>query len=472
MHAVFYDLETSDKNSIGQILNYCFILRGPSGEVLDELSGLVKLSRLQIPDPGAILANRTDLAEHQLSASDYEPEAMLKIAGFLERCIKIAQGAITLIGYNSSRFDLNYLRTSFIRNGINPYFNQQIIPRDLLHAVQKAYLQSDHFRQLVLKQRGDEKKLSLSLQTVGHALGLLTGEQAHESREDVVLTIKVAEWIKRECGIEATTYEAYEGGRLHSTARSGSVYLLLNPDYELGGSSYYSKTPVTLLDANNKSALWIDLERYMSKQSPECIMWRSAAKHAFFVESSAVNDPDLQRAARAALNQFKGINVKNYFNPSTCDIELDIYRIDFDSLDIYGRALRENNKRLLDESSNPDLKKLWVRRQLASQQADIREPSTAEMLRKYAMHRYGGKLQLSKNIDDSKKREQGDFHPTLGEMVRHLNMSRDAAAARNDLADLKLLDSLERYIRASDIAQVAGSELIPMWFGQANAAGL
>lgn len=462
MSAVFYDLETSDKNPIGQIVNYSFIQSSADWQSINELSGLIHISRLQIPDPGAILANRTDVQEHQKIARDSESVAMSKIVAFLAGCIEDARGAIPLVGYNSSRFDLNYLRTSLVRNGLNPYFGGKIIPRDLLHVVQKAYLSSPVFRELVLGQRAGEKKLSLSLQTVGHALGLLSGEQAHESRADVVLTMRVAAWMQKECGLDVTSFEAYEGGKLHSTVRSGTVYMQEQPEYDLSQDGYRITTPMTLLDASGKAALWVDLQRYSEKQSPECIVWRSAAKHPFFISQQAVQDLDLQRLARAALKQFSSITLKNYFEKTTCDIEMDIYRLDFDSLDIFSRAILKNDKTILQECSNPDAKVLWSRRQLASPQASISDPKMAEVLRKYALHRYGGKLQLARSVDDSEE-EEGAYHPTLSSMLRDLTQKREAAVITGNQADQQLLDSLERYIRESDIVRVAGSELIPGW---------
>jgi hypothetical protein len=466
MHAVFYDLETSDKNTIGQIVNYCFMYVDEELRPLDEISGLIKLSRLQLPDAGAILANRTDVIQHQQVAHDYEPEAMNTIASFLQSCIVRAKGAVALVGYNSSRFDLGYLRTSFVRSGINPYFDQQIVPRDLLHAVHKAYLKSSDFRDRVLRQRGDEKKLSLSLQTVGHALGLLDGVQAHESREDVVLTVRVAEWLRRECGIDPTTFEGYEGLKLHSTARSGTVYVQEQPEYELGIGQVVSKTPVTLLDASNKAGLWVDLERYANKQSPESIMWRSAGKHPFFVSPQALDDPELRRLARAAVAQFKGITLKNFFKPSSCDVEMDIYRLDFDNLAVYVRAVQANDKKLLDQCTAPEAKVLWARKMLANPRATIDDPKTAETLRQYALYRYGGRLQLKRNISEREDDRDANFHAPLSDMYQRLMQSREAAVMSRNLEDQHLLDSLERYVRDSDIIKVAGRELMPHWYSK------
>lgn len=462
MFAVYYDLETTDKNTIGQIINYSFMLVNSELEVIDELSGLVKISRLQIPDPGAILANRTDVLEHQVRAEDTEPVAMRRIADFLAQSITKASGAVTLIGYNSSRFDLGYLRTSLIRNGINPYFGGKLIPRDLLHVVQKAYLTNGEFRELVRRQREGEPKLSLSLQTVSHALGLLDGVQAHESREDVLLTIRLARWLRDACGLDAASFEAYEGTKLHSTARSGAVYVVEEPEYDLHAPSYSSKRPVTLLDADHKSALWIDLERYASTPEPTSISWRSAAKNAFFISPQAVSNSEWAEVARSALRQFRGVTLKNFFEKSTCDIEQDIYRLDFDHLDLYSKAIAANDKAVLRECRLPEAKVLWLRYQLASPNASISDPATSELLKKYALHRYGGKLQVARTVREGSESES--YHSTLSETVRRLIQAQEAAAVTRNTADSQLMTSLERFIRDSDIAKVAGKELVPMWY--------
>ena len=209
-----------------------------------------------MPEPGAILANRTDLVKHQAEAVDSEPIAVKKIEAFIASCIQRAKGAVAFIGYNSARFDLGYLRTSFIRNGRNPYFSGKISYRDLYHVVQKAYLTSEKCRTAVRNHLKGEKRLSLSLQTVAHALGLLEGVQAHESREDVLLTIRLADWLQRECGLDVRSYEAYEGFKLHSTEKTGTVYHLEEPEYDLAEAAYSRKVPVCLLEASGKASLF------------------------------------------------------------------------------------------------------------------------------------------------------------------------------------------------------------------------
>lgn len=463
MYAIFYDLETTDKEPIGQILNYCFIFVDPAGEILSESSGLVRIARTQLPDPGAILANRVNVLEHQRTAHDDERAAMGKIVTFINGCIEHARGkgkdTVALIGYNSSRFDLTYLRTSLIRNGFDPYWMGKIVPRDLLHAVQKGYLNHEPFRQLILKQRAGEEKLSLSLETVGHALGLLSGAQKHESREDVVLSLRVAEWLRRECGIDATELEAYEGARLHSTAGTGAVYLVREPEYVLGLDTHEVRTPVTLLDADHRSALWINLERYSRSQDPTCIMWRSVAKHPFFTNSQAESDAAIQKLARSAVQQFKGKTLKNFFERTTCDIEQDIYRLDRDGRDLLRKLIETADRRLIEGSRDNDLRVLWTRYQLRNPNLDMRDERSREVLRRYAVHRYGGALQLARTTP--KGGEGGGFHWTLSQMHTTLRQMRDAAAVAGNQEDAELLAAVSRFYNDSEIMQVAGKELLP-----------
>jgi hypothetical protein len=376
--------------------------------------------------------------------------------------VRKASGNIALIGYNSAKFDLGYLRTGFIRNGQDAFFGNKTLPRDLLHVVHKAYLSSEKFRALVRKQREGEKKLSLSLETVCHALGLLEGVQLHESRADVVLTIELAKWLKANTSLDVASFEPYEGLRLHSTARGGTVYTVDSPEYDLAQDDYKVSKPVTLLDADGRSALWIDLERYSIKQDPSCIMWRSVNKHSFFTSGRALEVSELQRLARAALTQFKGTTLKNFFTPTTCDVEFDVYRPDFAARDLLNQAIATGNKALL-EQCNPkyakDIKTLWVRYQLARPELDLSQPKNAEMLARYAMYRYGGKLQISRATP-----QEGDvegFHDTLQSYISSLQQMKDAALTQHREEDFALLEALETLYRTSEIVQVAGSELLP-----------
>jgi hypothetical protein len=466
MFSIFYDLETSDKNWVGQILNYSFILVDDHLKPVDEISGLVRISRLQLPDSGAIIANRTDVLAHQQIAIDTEYEAMRKIDAFIRRCIEKANGALCFTGYNSARFDLQYLRTSFIRNGLDPYYGRSLHYRDLLHVVQKTYISEPSFQDLIRRQRKDEKKLSLALQTVAHAFGLLDGVQAHESREDVLLTVRVAERLKTSYGIDTCAYQSYEAFNLHSTVRSGAVYLSLSPEYDLASDRAVARTPITLLDTDHRSALWINLERFMDNpHAPGAIMYRATARSPLYVSTQAVRDTGLESAARVALAQYKTVTIRNYFEKTTCDIEQDIYRLDGNDRALFSEAIKSGSKVCLERASSDDAKKLWVRFQLLRMQDIQNEPRAREMLAKYALYRYGGKLQLAKTIKESEQAQKDDerFHPTLEKMFLELIRVREGAVALGNKEDEHLMNSLESFYRKSDIVSLVGNELVPMW---------
>jgi hypothetical protein len=48
-------------------------------------------------------------------------------------------------------------------------------------------------------------------------------------------------------------------------------------------------------------------------------------------------------------------------------------------------------------------------------------------------------------------------------MMAELVRSKDIALQEDNEADIKLLDSLERFYRDSEIVRVAGDELVPGW---------
>ncbi|MCB0310854.1 MAG: hypothetical protein KDD42_06450, partial [Bdellovibrionales bacterium] len=324
MHAIFYDLETTDSCFLGQILNYSFIHVGDDFEIVSECSGEIRVSRLQLPAPRAILTNRVNLVEHQETAQKGEPSALIEISNFIWEAIKQAKGKLPLIGYNSARFDLPFLRTSFIRNGINPYFGGKICYSDLLFAVRKLAAGDPNFP--LPRSSDDPNKLSLRLESVTTELGLLSGVQTHSSRDDVILTIDLAKALLERFSLDVRSCQFYEATDFDKSARQGQVVYQLNPQYDLTSGSPFSRTPLTLLDCDHRSALWINLERYASGSGRSSVFWVSKTNGYLFIEPELEPSAEEVDNAQAALKEFARINLKNYFPPSTCDVEQDIYR--------------------------------------------------------------------------------------------------------------------------------------------------
>lgn len=457
--AIFYDLETSDKHTIGQILNYSFITVDKNFEIISECNGLIRLSRLQLPDPEAILANRVDVIEHQAIAKDCEYVAVKKIASYIAKQCEECSQSIPLIGYNSSRFDLPYLRTTFIRNGINPYFGGRVAPRDLLHAVQKSYISSPDFAALMRERRDDSDiKLSLSLENVSRRLGLLDGKQEHESRADVIISIALARCLHEKYRVDVKTLEAYEAKRLHPTCGSGSVYLRLEPNYDLMDDEPVRRTPVTLLSCDHRSSLWVDLRRFGEKFNRSSVGWHNLARSSFFTDCRSVDSREFSGLARKAIETFKGLTISNFFTTSVCDIELDIYRIDFDALDALGRAIESGSSKAIPNAASKDLKILWTRYRLAHENLNLSDSKVSALLGDYVRHRYCGKLLISKQ-EESTESFEPLYHPTFDEMIKKIDelvAKRIEAESEEDIQDLKLLRSLKSFYLASEIARILG----------------
>ncbi len=468
MKAIFFDLETSDKNPVGQIINYCFIVVNRSYEIIDELSGLVNLSRLQLPSPGAILANRTDVMKHQELAKDSEPEAMRKIFEFISRVVATEDKKVALIGYNSSRFDIPYLRTSLIRNGLNPYFSGKLVYRDLLFASKKLAVIRSDFPRTAKDEASEEAAgiLSLSLENLSHRLGLLKGKQTHESRDDVILTIELAKTFKEKFMLDTIDQEAYEVGAQHTNGPNPVLTWVLYPEYDLKAEKPVKRVPMCLLDYDYRSALWIDLDRYQKGEGRKSISWFNKASSQF-VSGGAINENNYSNTASKALEEFKEIKVANFFPRSTCDIEQDIYRLDMQRIETLRRAIWDNDSSAIASVSDKDTKVLWIRHRLANyivpaswntgnSKKNPEQLKFENTLKQYAEYRYGGKLQLFKTIDLLEESSRPEaFAPTLQQLLDELRQSYQ----RGNDEDKEVLASLFEFYRQSDMVRLLGLDV-------------
>ena len=457
MHSIIFDLETSDRETVGQILNYAFLLVDEEWQVKRELCGTVRLSRLQIPSSGAILANRVNVLELQKTAQQSEREAARAIAIFMEEVIAEARAPVAFIGYNSFRFDVPYLRTTLIRNGINPYFGAgNLVYRDLFAAARKLAATNHKFPRVEGEAQADgKKKLSLRLESLARALKLLKGKQTHESRSDALLTVALAQCLHSEFGFDVRRQDTYEGLKFHGAGKP-RVLTMLDPNYDLSISEIAERTPVTLLNFDRRYALWINLKRFAAGEGRRSVM--------FFKNqgSSMILDPDWQAEAHfeevavRAHAEFKELTVSNFFKRSTCDIEQDIFRVDFDGIGALHAAIWEGQREAVKELANRDVTALYVRNVIANHTwGSPSDESVEKKLREYADYRYGGSMVLSKvaEPDDGTAPRR---HPTLREMLTELNK---ALIVAND-DDRRLLEALLAYTKSSDVVRFCGPNLL------------
>ncbi|MBN8549855.1 MAG: hypothetical protein J0M12_11120 [Deltaproteobacteria bacterium] len=459
MQAIFYDFETSDKEPIGQILNYSFIHVDENFEPLAELSGDIKISRLQLPRAGAILSNRIDVLEHQKRAKDDELHAMRRILDFLCEKSRAARKPIALIGYNSAKFDLPYLRTSMIRNGLDPYaWRKGIIDRDVLLTSRKLSVSNPNFPRSPAVG-GEENRLSLRMETLAQELGLLQGKQSHESREDVLLTIALAKTYRDKFGINPVTFSGYEAGHLDCEERQPRVFGVASPNYDLTSEALSIITPMTLLCASQAYTLWVDLPKFQEGRGKESIFYVKKGGHSFFLAPEQDLDAKWANVAKQAQEEFKSVNLTNYFARSTCDPEQFIYRLDFDARASLTAAIWGEERGAASAVRDRDAKMLYVRHLLRCYEwGSGKDAEIEEKLRAYALRRYGGEVVMAKSAPEPG--EGGDppneyYHPTWRDLLTEIDTLSEQASQE----DRKLLTSLREFYLNSDIYRVAGQLL-------------
>ena len=447
-HSVFYDLETSDTEPVGQILNFCFIHLDDDWREVAKLTGKVRISRLQLPRAGAILANRIDVCSHQEEAEFDEPEAMKAIEAFFKNVVEhCGEYKAVLVGYNSARFDLNFLRTSLIRNGINPYFKVQ--HRDLLHLSRYLSISNEEFPRVAGE---DPEKLSLRLETLTREHGLLEGVQAHESEADVWLTIELAKTFLDRYGADIRSFEAYQAG----SSKPGTLRYRLEPNYDLSDPNPACERPMVLLDADRRYSLWIDLEHFgdlsHSDGHPrDAVRWFKHDGRDFFRKHKARFSEALRKLSQQAIQNLSGLTLKNYFQTSDCDIEQDIYRIDFSQIDLLAQNFWEGKSAKLPSKEATQIQTRFKMR--TYRYGGSSDKKLDQLLVAYATYRYGGKLKLVKYLQSDPDR---DFHPTYLDLIAEIEA---ALAATRSSSDNRLLKSLLTFYKKSDIYRVAGAQL-------------
>jgi len=456
MRSIFFDLETSDKEPCGQIVNFSFIALSESWHIEDELSGEVRLSRLQIPSPGALLANRVRVMEHQERATYTEREASLAIATFLDRIARDGAGNVALIGYNSFRFDLPYIRTTLIRNGVNPYVGGgRIINRDLFAAARKLSVTNPKFPRVKKEseppKEGEEKgpRLSLTLETIAKSLGVLEGAQLHSSRDDVLITIEVAKIFAEQFGLDVRSYDSYEAIACHHAKSKGRSFISLEPQYDLTSPEIAQRTPMTLLDFDRRYSLWVNLTRFAAGEGRKSVQFYKNQGSSFVIDTLKSTESELEALAQKAAAELAGITLGNFFQRSGCDVEVDIFRVDFDGINALGAALWRNDKEAVKKLNSRDVTALYVRNILANHSwGKENDAAIREKLKSYAQYRYGGAMQISKN-QPTDEGSTTRYHPTLQEIEADLAGRLEGASGE----DREILLSLAQYIQASEIRQ-------------------
>lgn len=397
MISVFYDLETTDTNPIGQILNLAFIVVDESWNIIDECCLDLKISRLQLPRAMAIMANNIDVIKHQSETQYTEKDGLLILFNFL-RDLKEKYGYLNLIGFNSNKFDLRYLRTSLLRIGLSPYFMGKVFYRDLYQAVK--FLAINHPEWKVFKHPREER-FSLSLEATATGLGILNTIQTHNSRDDVILTIDLAKELFNRFGFDIRDFDSYQPRQIQvgSSALIKDIYV--NEEIQLVENEMY------LLDQNDRSSLWVDIKKFNdTKDKSSCYYFTKSTNSLFLKNQIDTKYPEIKET-------LKLLNLNNFFTRSDCDLEQDIYRLDFKGLDLLNLAIWNDESEPLKASKNLEAKELYLRHRLKYYEFGGEfDAMVKSKIKAYFEYRYGGKLPLT----SSHSINQQLFHPTISEL--------------------------------------------------------
>lgn len=448
MKSIFFDLETTDLNFVGQILNYAFVEVNEDWSIESKLTGTIKISRLQLPNPYAILATGIDVLEHNKNADDPEHFALVKIQKYLQNIVE--KQPTRLIGYNSNNFDVPFLRTSMIRNGLNPYFGGSVKYGDLIHAVKRICCENDDFVSILDKK--EDGRPSYRLESVTKSLGLLdrNKKQDHESLSDVLLTIELAKHLSNRYDLDIRNYDSYEP----KSIKIGKCKIVkAYPRIEKGGE----KTPeeycyYALLEQNKTQALWINLKKFEDGLEKESISWYNKNTSPFFIKET-INDSDFQLKSVKAIEELSHINLQNFWPDKNCDVEQFIYMLPINEISALYDAIWRNDLFMIKERKSKYASQLYLRFLCNNRDVDVVE----SQIKNYALYRYGGKLKLDKENFDIEYQEgvySDSFHPTYKELIEKID---DLSSIKENF---KLMSSLKEFYSKSIIATVCGKELL------------
>jgi hypothetical protein len=305
----------------------------------------------------------------------------------------------------------------------------------------------DKFREVFFKAAEGEK-LSLRLERLCRIFGLLEGEQLHESLFDVNLTVRLAQLFAEKFGVDVRKFEPYRVKKLH-TLPAGAKVLLGEPvKRQYSPDKRIESFEAVLIDANDKAALWANVERYVELKGAgeplkKSIRWIKTNDGLLQQMGEPTLDDPLASEIKAS---FKGLSLKNYFDAPECYIEQHIYRFNINKLELLKQALRSGQ---LVGERDPDLITLFRRFQIENAPL-VMHTDLSETFVRYAKHRYNGEMLLSKS------KEQGEYHPTYSKLFAEISEARSAATP----PQVELLDALEDFYAKSEICRALSATAI------------
>ena len=429
---IFFDLETTSLHRVGQILNFCFICVDKNWKELGSIKGEIQISRLELPDPMAIISTGIDVIEQNKRATLSETQAMKAIDQFLNTWNKASVTALS--GFNSEDFDIPYLRTSFLRSGVYPYAHPPSLDVMLLARYclsQQTNLREKYHQYLITSTGSEKPKFSVRLEHLAHFFKLLDRPQAHESEDDVRVTIALAKKFEQEFNTSIFSFEPYQLYQQHN-APKGTPHALVRPAKSFSAPT--SETVAVLLRVEGKASYWVELEAFQKwkKLSLDEQKTKMPIRRLKFVEEVIwANDDYVPNAseitaAKEAYTSLSGFSVNELYPPKTCCIEQWMYRLEFPKMKELLEAFKEP-KSAPYQTFNDDQRFLW-NRYFLSNMSDQALTSRWSIFVEYCQHRYGENnskgMRLYENDDWQKGKEDPVTHPSLSALEKKIEFAK------------------------------------------------
>lgn len=359
---IFYDFETSSRELIGQILSYCFIVTDRQFNTIDTCEGLIQLNRTQLPEIDAILTNKLSIVRLQKEGIP-EYKAAERIHQFLSQHVA-QEGHITLVGYNSNQFDLNFLRNLLIKYGLNPYFKGKTTNLDILHFVQNIAFDHPETFPFLLKQSDTNWYYSFKLEDIASQFNLLHAPQSHDAKEDVLLTIALVKKLQTTYNTHLSDFRPVQlpiNSFYEESVHLGKEKNRVFTDNKDNLAPYHYTYWYKLLD-HKKQYVLVNLSKYQSLQEAEhgptaALRYVNPNKASIKLEPVTQEEKEVWTPVIQAIQadpQYNTLTLDDYFAliKKDWDIEYQIHELGFERIDL----LRYNIVQLLDTPDKyPDL---------------------------------------------------------------------------------------------------------------------
>src|SRR5690606_19760824 len=112
------------------------------------------------------------------------------------------------------------------------------------------------------------------------------------SRDDVLLSIELVREMRARFGVDAVTFSPYEGGPCEKFQRKPNVFACLDTNYDLSKPERSTVIPVSILCADHRYALWVDLERDRDGKGRGAVLHRKKKGGYFFIDREHSFDED------------------------------------------------------------------------------------------------------------------------------------------------------------------------------------